>query len=159
MVSNDNSAVSTMNKRNENESMLYNDSIKNELPKRSNGIPTIPCSQCDKKFRKVYNMRKHVVNIHNKIKRWTCQFCTKNFADKSTLTKHLLCHGYGEKYKCKDCGRESNSKDSMILHRNKHNNEKTHFCQECGKGFFKSSCLQRHSVSHKEFPSFVRPKG
>jgi len=116
--------------------------------KRSSGVPSIPCPQCDKMFMRGYNMRVHIDRVHNKHKPWQCQFCEKSFATTSDLKQHLSSHGMGKIHKCEDCGREFTNRDSAILHRKQHNNERTHFCRDCGKGFFKASCLQRHMRSH-----------
>ena len=49
----------------------------------------VDCNECEKKFKTVKNLSAHANRVHGKIKQIVCSTCSKRFADKTELTRHI----------------------------------------------------------------------
>lgn len=128
------------------------------------------CKECSKKFKSVYNLRKHVRN-HTSEK---CAGCGRGFLSKSQLAKHVsMCV---KPYQCEECDERfiyiGNLSEHMKFHRGeepcnmkelrldfgidksvggqrKYIRKKQLFpCSECPKTFYRKSNLHSHLLSH-----------
>lgn len=136
--------------RMEKERNLFNNKVPNSVNDKppDNSEVKATCPQCNKTFRRLFNMRTHVNRVHNKVKPFTCNTCDKAFATNSDLKQHMVVHGQGKMFSCEICNRQFSNRDSIILHRKQHSQQRTHFCSVCNKGFYKASCLNRHLRTH-----------
>lgn len=89
----------------------------NKAEKRKRNRKRAKCSICEKDFADMSSVRKHVRVVHMKVKQHECNECGQLFGEKSNLSKHYLA---------------------------KHINERRHECIECGKCFNFSDGLKRH---------------
>ena len=62
------------------------------------------CDKCQKKFKRIYNFRRHITKCIKKVKEHRCQKCLKKFNEGWLLKSHLKTHTEEKKVKCKNCG-------------------------------------------------------
>ena len=60
--------------------------------------------KCQKKFKRIYNFRRHITKCIKKVKEHRCQKCLKKFNEGWLLKSHLKTHTEEKKVKCKNCG-------------------------------------------------------
>ena len=83
----------------------------------------ITCPKCPRKFRWNSSLTSHLSSAHgDQVKTVTsaCEFCGKQFKDKSNLRQHRYSHTGGP-YSCKTCGRGFGRKDLLKSHQSKCN--------------------------------------
>lgn len=121
------------------------------------------CSECNKTF---LNIRSHIQQVHERIRRYTCSVCSKSFGKKSGLNRHLeTVHRKIKKYSCDICERYFGEKIQMQRHRKIHfktvneepdfidesmideevlEDKKRYICGICKRKVNSRSALQRH---------------
>lgn len=68
-----------------------------------NEIPCHPCSFCNRNYRALYNLRRHVQSAHLGKKSWECNICNISFSRLDVLKRHLQLHSDEKNYKCALC--------------------------------------------------------
>lgn len=109
----------------------------------------LECDKCGKRFRKREVFVQHM-NMHNKLKTFSCPNCPKKFVYKSSLKFHMKECSENLNiplYKCDKCGRGFIRREHYIGHMNVHNNVKTYTCPYCPKKFAHKSSLRFHLKS------------
>lgn len=109
---------------------------------------SFPCSLCSKKFRQSSNQKKHIRQVHWKLKPYRCQDrnCKKMFAQKSVAFTHFTTVHMGcRPYSCPLCTKTFSDKSNMRKHvRNLHLKHKPYVCGECGNKFGEKRSLNDH---------------
>ena len=75
------------------------------------------CPICGKILRYVSNMKKHIEDMHQMIRRFRCSFCGKGFSRRQNLQGHMsTVHNCNKEHKCLDCGKEFGYKRYLTQH-------------------------------------------
>ena len=99
---------------------------------------------CAKTFPKPSSLRLHIF-VHNNIRPFLCDLCSKSYFRKSHLNVHRKSH-YAREFYCSDCGHEFTTKDKLKRHKDC---KKTHICYICDKVYQRRKCLENHLEKHK----------
>ena len=80
------------------------------------GSQKVRCNQCPLMFSNKGNMERHVKMVHEMIKNYKCESCTKSFFAKADQeTYHSEVHD-GQKVKCNECSMMFTNKWNMVRH-------------------------------------------
>ena len=103
---------------------------------------TVACSQC---------LKRHITTVHDKKKKYQCEKCNKEFAQKSCLKIHFEAVHLHKKYKCNLCEKEYTQKADLKIHYSTfHEGVKDFKCDSCEKTFSLKRSLQSHiSIIHE----------
>lgn len=140
------------------------------------------CHICGKQFRAPNGLQRHLTETHEKVRRHSCRFCPKNFANSQNLKQHMrihtgerpfVCSHCGKRftqsgslhvhlkthsehfpYSCAECGAKFRLRSGLTRHRLKHTGERPHVCTHCGKGFRQKHELNSHTLSHTDSKPF-----
>ncbi|KAK9512905.1 hypothetical protein O3M35_001216 [Rhynocoris fuscipes] len=107
-----------------------------------------PCSDCEKEFTNVEELRFHHTDEHKQEPRYMCLYCSKLFIVFNGFMTHLKRHKNALKYNCDDCGKGFCNKKVLESHRLTHSDERPYVCQECGKSFRQRNALYVHTRCH-----------
>ncbi|XP_068619293.1 zinc finger and BTB domain-containing protein 49-like isoform X3 [Battus philenor] len=136
------------------------------------------CQICGKQFRAPNGLQRHLTETHQRLRRPTCSFCSKNFANTQNLKQHIRIHT-GERpfvctqcgkrftqsgslhvhlkthseqfpFQCAECGAKFRVRQGLMRHRLKHTGERPHVCAHCGKSFRQKHDLHSHTLSHTD---------
>ena len=78
--------------------------------------PKKKCNICGKSL-KVYNMKKHIKEVHKKVKENRCDICDQSFSRPWVLKKHMKSkHSETEKFECDTCKRIFNTREYLEKH-------------------------------------------
>ena len=90
--------------------------------------------------------------IKGKKKSPICEFCNKEFANSSSLSRHTKIHLGDKKFKCSFCDYGTIRKDVLTSHLRTHTQEKPYKCPEpdCDYSANQTSNLKTHSLVHSE---------
>ena len=93
------------------------------------------CKQCDLFFGDSANLKRHVINVHMKI-RIPCKICDKPCFNLGDLSRHVK-EKYSEPLICKECDIDFMSLYGLKTHKNKiHSEIPTEYpCHECNLSF------------------------
>lgn len=130
-------------------------SLEKYRKKHFDGVHTreakVKCLYCTEKFRGEYARHLHVVKNHKeKVRKFTCEICDKDFDWRPYYLKHLrLTHGNKQKkHSCKLCDKSFTMPYQLKNHEDWHNSESSHVCSICSKKFTSKAYLQKHYASH-----------
>lgn len=110
------------------------------------------CEECDRKCYNKSELKLHQDSVHRGVTH-SCQLCSKTFAFKEGLQKHLLlAHGSEEEKKrfpCPQCSRAYPLERLLRHHINiSHNKTRNFLCTSCGKRFLTPGELRIHMNIH-----------
>lgn len=95
------------------------------------------CNVCTKAFAKKSGLDRHIITVHDKMKHWSCDVCDKRFGEKTLLTRHLKIHA-----KAKLVEKTENGEDEeVIVGMKKHMR-----CGVCSKVLNSPHALKRHKM-------------
>ena len=121
------------------------------------GLP-YKCGICNKRFRKLKSVRRHVRVIHMKEedKSFVCSVCKRGFTLGAALRTHMRLHTKAKPYRCRICHKQfrqvGHIKDHLLHHGKPHLE-----CAICKKMFKSRGSLRRHVRVHCKVLPFVCP--
>lgn len=117
-----------------------------------NEIRPFQCEYCSKGFNQMCNLKKHI-RMHTKEKPYLCSWCDKGFTNSTELKVHIRSHTQEKPFKCKDCGKSFVTSGHLVRHARSHSGLKPYPCDVCQAKFSTSSHLVRHKRLHSmEYP-------
>lgn len=51
-----------------------------------------PCPECDKQFKRLEHLKRHIRSVHSNIRPFHCKYCEKKFSRSDNLAQHLKTH-------------------------------------------------------------------
>ncbi|XP_039436314.1 zinc finger protein 836 isoform X1 [Culex pipiens pallens] len=118
-----------------------------EKPKYIRPKKDYRCTVCDKVFGRMDSFKLHQ-DMHQGIKRYSCESCGMKFAQKGGLKRHEEnIHQNIKSFVCNVCGHAFNEKHQLKAHEFKHM-EKNVACEQCPMRFKSAERLSRHMVQH-----------
>ncbi|KPI92137.1 Zinc finger protein 782 [Papilio xuthus] len=106
------------------------------------------CHVCGKQFRTPNGLQRHLTETHQRLRRHSCSFCPKNFANTQNLKQHLRIHTGERPFVCSHCGKRFTQSGSLHVHLKTHSEQYPFQCAECGAKFRLRSGLTRHRLKH-----------
>lgn len=106
-----------------------------------------PCKQCDKVFKGLRPLRKHIGMEHDKETEHPCHVCGKIFSYRDALTGHLSAVHPKKMWECEECGKELKTETSLKSHKRIHTGENPYKCPFCDYTCKSSGTL----CAHKKF--------
>ena len=127
--------------------MLKHHAIGNADLTRTQSLPVekYKCEICKHNFSSKHNLKVHMENVHEGLKRFTYDKCAKKFTEKKALTLHIKgVHEKIKEFNCDRCNKKFSKGYNLKVHvQTVHEKERNFICQ---KGFGISKTLQKHSV-------------
>ena len=127
---------------------------------KENESKNFKCEQCPCISTSKSDLKRHIKQKHENIKKHICEECGYNASKKSHLMKHIdgvHKKKVGEKWPCGKCGLSLTCKWSLKKHIEVvHEKVKNHVCDECGKAFAQRGTLKMHIQGvHKKIRNHV----
>lgn len=101
-----------------------------------NSIDNFECSNCNKIFGTMYQLKRHILRVHEKLKRFACDKCPIKFYDKYSLKVHHVRHIKNLSNKLKLCNNSDSNRRFKCNHIN------------CGKFYLRKCDLKVHQGVH-----------
>ncbi|XP_036328092.1 zinc finger protein 665-like isoform X2 [Rhagoletis pomonella] len=111
------------------------------------GLKEFACEVCDRKFHQKYNLEAHM-QLHMNERAYECKICKKSLKTSASLEKHQLIHTDIKNFNCDYCSKEFRTKDEKLSHQRIHTGEKPYKCQHCDRCFRFRSVLMGHISVH-----------
>ncbi|XP_013391726.1 zinc finger protein 84 [Lingula anatina] len=109
----------------------------------------LSCNECQQVFANVRNLRMHVENIHQKLKRFKCESCDKQFYLQKDYKMHMKRHQGEKNHTCSDCTKQFYTFQELKQHRLVHTGDKPYPCSFCREKFRDRSTRMRHQQLHQ----------
>lgn len=109
---------------------------------------------CDKTFRRISSLQRHVRSHDaapgHKTKRtpFLCTVCGKNFPFSNGVQRHMRTHFGIRNHECEVCHRKFTQSTHLRVHMRTHTGEKPYICETCGETFALNASLQKHLATH-----------
>jgi len=122
------------------------DSVQKLPAPRSKQVGPHTCHLCNYSFRRIYELRRHMDNVHNGVRKFSCKICGKSFTQSAHARVHMeTVHQKILSWGCDLCGRGFGTKHKLVRHQKSvHERERSHACSLCDARYFQSSDLKRH---------------
>mmetsp|Transcript_4185 Transcript_4185/g.12576 ORF Transcript_4185/g.12576 Transcript_4185/m.12576 type:complete len:459 (+) Transcript_4185:81-1457(+) len=127
-----------------------------EIPQDAQDAQTeqkVNCQFCGSRFKRKYELNRHVQTIHSGVRRFTCSVCNRAFTQAAHVRVHVeTVHEGRRDERCKICNLTFGTKHKLVRHRRAvHEKERSCVCHTCGRSYFQNSDLKRHMNSkHSE---------
>mmetsp|Transcript_32077 Transcript_32077/g.125025 ORF Transcript_32077/g.125025 Transcript_32077/m.125025 type:complete len:479 (-) Transcript_32077:167-1603(-) len=112
------------------------------------------CGTCGMSFKRAYDMKRHVIAVHQKIRDFKCSHCGRAFTQSGHLNEHVrVSHTGINVFVCPVCKKTFGNKAKRERHiRNVHQNESNFRCEVCkklykDKGYLKQHLATQHNVT------------
>lgn len=141
----------------------------NHLPSCAVDKP-FECKECSKRFKSVYNLRKHAKNHTSEkckgcgrgflsknqlakhvslcVKPYQCEVCSERFFYIGNLTEHMKVHTGEDPYSIKGLRTEFGTHSGLGIQHKDFRKKQTFACAECPKTFQRKSNLHNHLLTH-----------
>ncbi|XP_027003595.1 zinc finger protein 574 isoform X1 [Tachysurus fulvidraco] len=124
-----------------------------------------PLTPCRKRFASSSSLAQHVVahcraplSKRNTPRRYTCNFCSKEFSYASTFAVHMRTHTDERPFECTHCGKRFRQLPHLQDHERIHSGERPFVCWVCGKSFSVAARLAEHARVHSGERPFACPR-
>ncbi|RXG73124.1 Zinc finger protein 91, partial [Armadillidium vulgare] len=114
-----------------------------------NNTEVFSCLTCFKSFKSKAALKHHMKRIHEKIKNFVCNLCSKGFFDKNVYNYHMRLHKGEFPYVCSFCGKKFSHVSNLLRHERMHTGERPHKCPYCPKAFIQAVTLREHLRKHE----------
>jgi len=104
------------------------------------------CSICDKKFKHLLGLKKHVLRNHRG-RLYPCTVCNKQFKMPGELKVHSF-RVHERKLLCTICDRHFQKPQDLKQHMLAHTREQSFVCRKCNQSFTCVSDLDLHKSEH-----------
>eukprot|EP00186_Timspurckia_oligopyrenoides_P000517 CAMPEP_0182445556 /NCGR_PEP_ID=MMETSP1172-20130603/3642_1 /TAXON_ID=708627 /ORGANISM="Timspurckia oligopyrenoides, Strain CCMP3278" /LENGTH=531 /DNA_ID=CAMNT_0024641351 /DNA_START=184 /DNA_END=1779 /DNA_ORIENTATION=- len=110
----------------------------------------LQCPQCEREFASRYNLRRHIVAVHEQVRSFSCEQCELVFKLKTHLYNHVKSvHLRDKPFRCEDCPARFSSASNLKRHKmDLHENLRPFTCANCPKTFSSRYSLLRHTKTH-----------
>ena len=108
------------------------------------------CTQCNERFRRKLQLKKHVILKHSGEYPYRCEHCNKGFLNTFLFSRHFATHKTNEKARsCPDCDLTFDKWSSLVEHRRSvHKNVPRFTCDLCSKNFSRKPNIKDHMKIH-----------
>ncbi|CAM4699624.1 unnamed protein product [Leuciscus chuanchicus] len=124
-----------------------------------------PLTPCRRRFASSAALGEHLVahccgalGKRNAPRRFSCEFCGKEFAYASTFTVHMRTHTNERPFECSHCGKRFRQLPHLQDHERIHSGERPFTCWVCGKSFSVAARLTEHARVHSGERPYVCPR-
>eukprot|EP00189_Rhodosorus_marinus_P002216 CAMPEP_0113957650 /NCGR_PEP_ID=MMETSP0011_2-20120614/2898_1 /TAXON_ID=101924 /ORGANISM="Rhodosorus marinus" /LENGTH=419 /DNA_ID=CAMNT_0000968257 /DNA_START=333 /DNA_END=1592 /DNA_ORIENTATION=+ /assembly_acc=CAM_ASM_000156 len=132
----------------ENASSRSNEATALIPAKKSTGSPAKPykCETCGMTFVRGYDMKRHGIAVHQKIRDFKCTHCMKTFTQSGHLHEHIrVVHSGVNVFPCSTCKKVFGAESKLLRHqRTVHENARNFTCKVCNKSYKEKAYLKRH---------------
>lgn len=119
------------------------------------GTRPCTCEICGKTYRISQDLIRHIRDVHDLVKNYTCDICQRSFANKGTRDDHRRIHTGERPYKCEHCPKTFKTFNSIYVHKRVHADYKPHKCETCGQFFRNKQRLNHHITTHTGVKAFA----
>jgi len=112
------------------------------------------CETCGMAFKRAYDMKRHGIAVHHKVRDFKCSHCGRMFTQSGHMHEHVrVAHTGLNLHGCSECGKQFGTNSKLERHvRTVHRMERKFLCTVCkksysDKGYLKQHMAIRHSVS------------
>ena len=95
------------------------DHVKRHISAVHGGSRKFECDICQKCFKEGYNLKRHIVLIHNEggSSKLECKFCEKTFKQNHNLKRHIdITHIGSKSHQCDQCAKHFGQKSNLKKH-------------------------------------------
>ncbi|KAJ8901390.1 hypothetical protein NDN08_007236 [Rhodosorus marinus] len=130
------------------------------LEKVKPGAKRHRCETCGTIFKRAYDMKRHVIVVHQRIKDFKCSYCGRLFTQSGHLHEHVRIAHTGALHACSVCEKKFGTKSKLERHVSAvHYNERNFRCSVCelafkDKAYLRKHMRKQHNVDMKELENF-----
>ncbi|CAL8114633.1 unnamed protein product [Orchesella dallaii] len=107
------------------------------------------CTICKKYFPVNQELKQHAQVVHQKIKKYSCVFCEKQFGYVWNLNRHIIWHVGEKHFWCKTCDIELSTTEALQSHKRLHTKQNLFKCRQCSKAYTTLENLKAHRLNHE----------
>ncbi|XP_056619320.1 zinc finger protein 574 isoform X3 [Triplophysa dalaica] len=124
-----------------------------------------PLTPCRRRFASSSALGEHLLahcrgamGKRNAPRRFTCEFCAKEFAYASTFAVHMRTHTNERPFECSHCRKRFRQLPHLQDHERIHSGERPFACWVCGKSFSVAARLTEHARVHSGERPYACPR-
>ena len=113
------------------------------------------CSVCQKHFKSMHRVEKHMVVHRPREKLFSCEICGQRYSHQSALTIHMKSHIGHRSFTCEKCGKSFIYLTNLKAHQQIHDNVRKYLCDLCNKRYGVRSHFVCHMKRHLGIRSYL----
>ena len=94
--------------------LVHRDKMKHHMSYHEE--PKLECTKCDRKFYNTSSRKAHFNSAHTNTYLYSCEFCNKQFKDRTNLKNHRYSHTGGGNHTCANCNTNFIRRDQYNSH-------------------------------------------